>query len=117
MDLDWFVFDKSGTLIHFTSAGGYIPSFIRHKALKIDAKILALDTKILALPELSNQIAIGPNLYKAASITNQQEFDLYIGSYEEHARRGLYTYDKTSPYYTGSTYHLMLCSWSVLTYA
>ncbi|GAB3866756.1 hypothetical protein GCM10028824_07780 [Hymenobacter segetis] len=109
MDLDWFVFDASGTLIHFTSAGGYLPAFIKDEAFKIDAKTLALDAKILALPEISNQIIISPNLYKAASIANEQEFSLYIVSYEEHARRGLYTYDKTSPYYAGSTYHLVAC--------
>ncbi|MGY3087094.1 hypothetical protein ACVWYF_000120 [Hymenobacter sp. UYAg731] len=107
MDLDWFVFDASGALIHFTSAGGYVPTFIKDEAHKIDAQILALDTKILALPELTNQIIISPNLYKAASLANEQEFGLYIVSYEEHARRGLYTYDKTSPYYAGSNYHLV----------
>ncbi|MBD2769589.1 hypothetical protein IC235_17000 [Hymenobacter sp. BT664] len=88
VDVDWFAFNNLNAVLHFASAGGLVPYFV-------DEHISELATKVLSLPIVSPEVIINEDLSNFVSLPDQKSFDLYVESFLNFARRGLFSYDKS----------------------
>lgn len=88
LDVDWFIFDRSGALVHFASGGGLLPDFIKEDNVE-------MANQLLSLPEISPQIVIPSDLNEVVNLNSNEERNNYINSFAAYAKRGIYSFDKS----------------------
>ena len=101
IDIDWFALNNSSAVLHFASGGGLVPYFV-------DEHVAELATRVLSLPIVSPEVIINEDLNNFVSMQNQKSFELYVESFLNFARRGVFSYDKSVLNdYTSPLYHLV----------
>lgn len=80
-DIDWFATDSNGHILHVASGGGILPESVAAS----QEVLLELHQYFLTLPEL-----------EVAEVANGAEEASSYQSFARYARRGLFSFEKTS---------------------
>ena len=101
LDIDWFTIAAPNVILHFASGGGFVPD-------EIDSNTFQISNVLLSMPEISPVVIINESLRKFVSIANINDYDTYIKSFVDYAKRGIFSYDKSILNdYGNSLYHLV----------
>lgn len=100
LDIDWFFIDDS-KIGFVASAGGKLPNSVAN----LDENIGKISSYFRSLPEKTEVIVNG----KLEKIKNTNITDNYLKDFLYMAKRGLYTFDKTSlNNFSDTNYHLVV---------
>jgi hypothetical protein len=89
-DVDWFGTDKSGNVVHFTSAGGKLPDSVA--ASKEDNERLLAFFK--SLPVTNKEIILNDEMIKGKGLMTMEEVERHFRDFIFMSHRGLYSFDK-----------------------
>lgn len=104
LDIDWFAVDKEGNVIHFASGGGQLPYSVALS--KEDNEKIAI--YIRTLPVKSENVKISPVLGDEITFSNEQEKDRYLRDFTMASKKGMFSFDKSSPGdFLNKNYHLV----------